>query len=184
MSKKNSLKSRKRYQDFIVRDQQRREDKSAAKQERKEERLRLSAQDHQLNKKRAAGSKKPKVVPVVAKQAKLLKRQLKSLSINTETKKINMADSDDSSSSDGESETEQMEGVESAVQQLPSLTGKQIQKKPKFSRAHYKEMKKEMKRRLKNHTSGSKRRAEKLAEAQQLTIRRFKDREGVMLDEQ
>ena len=95
-----------------------------------------------------------------------------------------MADSENSSSSDGESDDQKMEGVESALQHMPVLTGKQIQKKPKFSRAHYKEMKKEMKRRLKNHTSGSKRRAEKLAEAQQLTIRKFKDREGVMLDDQ
>ena len=43
---------------------------------RKDERLRLSAQDQEIARKRAEASKKPKIAPVVAKQAKLLKKAL------------------------------------------------------------------------------------------------------------
>ena len=46
-------------------------------------------------------SKKPKVKPVVAKQAKLLKKQMKGMSIGN-SKKIDMKDSSDSSSDEDE----------------------------------------------------------------------------------
>ena len=49
-------------------------------------------------------NKKPKVKPVIAKQAKLLKRAMKGMQIG-EKKKIVMEDSSDSSSSDNENET-------------------------------------------------------------------------------
>ena len=85
--------------------------------------------------------------PVVANPGKVLKKAFKSLSLTAESKKINMKDS----SSD-----------ESEEEQPSSGITKTIQKKRVLSRADYKEMKKELKRRAKSGASGSKRRVEKL----------------------
>ena len=99
MSKKNSSSQRKRYNDYLVREEQRQAEKRELIKKRREDRLRMSAQDQEIAKKRAEASKKPKVAPVVAKQAKLLKKALKSMTITTASKKIDMNDSSSSDSS-------------------------------------------------------------------------------------
>ena len=119
---------------------------------------------------------------MVAKQAKLLRKALKSMSITTASKKIDMNDSSSSESSGENSEDEQMEGVQLASQ-VPTHTEKQIKKKPKLSRAHYKEMKRELKRRVKiMKSSGSKRKAERMLQTKDDAIKmRFLERkEGIV----
>ncbi len=79
-----------------------------------------------------------------------------------------------------------MEGIEvSSALQVPTHTDRQIKKKPKLSRAHYKEMKKELKRRVKLlKLSGSKRKAERFLKTKEDAIKlRFEERrEGVKMD--
>ena len=91
------------------------------------------------------------------------------MSIDTSSKKINMQDS--SSSSDSEDDPEQMEDVGQALQ-VPTHTERSIKKKPKLSRAHYKEMKKELKRRVKlMKLSGSKKKAERMLQTKEHAIK-------------
>ncbi len=110
----------------------------------------------------------------------MLKKALKAMTINTASKKINMEDSSSESSGD-EGDSQKMEGVQLA-NQVPTHTEKQIQKKPKLSRAHYKEMKRELKRRVKiMKSSGSKRKAERMLQTKDDAIKmRFLERkEGI-----
>ena len=104
------------------------------------------------------------------------------MSITTASKKIDMNDSSSSESSGENSEDERMEGVQLASQ-VPTHTEKQIKKKPKLSRAHYKEMKRELKRRVKiMKSSGSKRKAERMLQTKDDAIKmRFLERkEGIV----
>lgn len=114
--------------------------------------------------KRQAGThKKPKVKPVVAKQAKELKKQMKTMSIGGE-KKINM--NDESESSSDEANDDEMKGG-----QTSSVT-KKI-KKTRLTRADYNRMKKKVHRIETSKISGCKRRADKLRMAQQELIDKF-----------
>ena len=104
------------------------------------------------------------------------------MSITTASKKIDMNDSSSSESSGENSEDERMESVQLASQ-VPTHTEKQIKKKPKLSRAHYKEMKRELKRRVKiMKSSGSKRKAERMLQTKDDAIKmRFLERkEGIV----
>ena len=101
------------------------------------------------------------------------------MTIDTSAKKINMEDS----SSDSENVQDvQEENITSEVQlNVDNL----IKRKPKLSRAHYKEMKRELKRRVKLlKLSGEKRKAERLKQSKDDKIKmRFKERyEGVRME--
>ena len=102
----------------------------------------------------------------------------------TQSKKINM---ENSSSSSDDDESEKMEDGEAGqATQVPTHTDKQIKKKPKMTRAHFKEMRRELKRRVKiMKLSGSKRKAERMLSTTQENIKlRFRDREddGAKMD--
>ena len=97
------------------------------------------------------------MAPVVAKEAKLLKSAMKGMNIG-EKKKITMADSSEDSAGE---------------EVNPDIFNKPISKKRGLQRQMYKTMKKEMRRKLKTHCSGSKKRAKELEAAQEETKRRF-----------
>lgn len=125
--------------------------------------MRASQEDRQVLKTRSALTKKPKVKPVkFVNKVKQFKNTLRSKAVIGASKKINMED--DESSSDEEDEAND-ENVFMGDQSLPSMVSKVIKKKG-FSRAHYTEMKREVKRRAKSGASGTKRRVEKLREIQ------------------
>ena len=68
MSKKNSLAKRRAYHQHLIKEEQAREAKRSAKKERSVERQKR--EDREVMKRQAGTHKKPKVKPVVAKQAK------------------------------------------------------------------------------------------------------------------
>ena len=87
-----------------------------------------------MNAKRKALSRKPKVAPVMGskvKMEKMLKRQMKSMSLSTKaatkSRKINM---DESSSDDDSDASQGMEGVENSAARAAQLEALSV---PKFS---------------------------------------------------
>ena len=123
-----------------------------------------------MDDKRKAMKRKPKVAPVIGSQVKLdkmLKKQMKSLSLGsaaTKSRKINMEDDESS----GSSEDEGMQGVTSAAMSVPriegrnSINGRIKKQRQGLSRAQEIVLKKQIRKRLSMGSKDAKKDAKKL----------------------
>ena len=133
MSKKNNRQKDKRYIKFLI-EREKSHQELKEKLTKRKENARIKAEEATLNAQRKAINRKPKVAPVIGSKVKLekmLKRQMKTLSIGsskaTKAKKLNMEDS--SSGSDGEAEgDEQMDTGENQALMVPRIGQAKIKK--------------------------------------------------------
>ena len=143
MSKKNNGKKDKRYIKFLLATEKERQAKSDQIAKKKAERAKMSAQDAALAKMRKEKARKAKVAPVIGSQvkaSKMLKRALRSMNLGGK-KKINM---DSSASSDDSEDSDDMAIDEVNVPKVKAI------KKKHLSKSDYKQMKKSLRRKLKD----------------------------------